>query len=155
MKRKETVGIVVAVLIGALIQFANPIVALLLMGLMALLSFVSACLLIGSIFLGRKAIKWALVAAIPVAVAFVFTFGVRHYKHAKANQIVAHLKNYKKAHGCCPSKLREVTTVSLNGLNYQVDRKEQTYRIEYLMDGFNREYYESENAKWGTLGWND
>jgi hypothetical protein len=42
-----------------------------------------------------------------------------------------------------------------SGLTYTTNNDFTNYRIEYLMDQFNREYFDSKSKSWSTLGWND
>ena len=66
------------------------------------------------------------------------------------------IERYKIVYGKYPKNLIDLNSkIELRGLTYSTNKDFTNYRIEYLMDQFNREYFDSESKSWGTLGWND
>jgi hypothetical protein len=87
---------------------------------------------------------------------FSFDGWLRHGKHQTAQSLVMDLEAYHAREGRYPEQLSALgKPYRLEGLSYSVHPVKRTYYFEYLMDGFNREYYDSAYRKWGTLGWND
>jgi len=91
----------------------------------------------------------------PLLVAYGTSATIRYYKHSKAVQITKQLEKYRIKHGYYPKELPQATTILLKGLEYEPDSNLLNFHMEYLMDGFNREYFDSVDKEWGTLGWHD
>ncbi len=151
-----------AVLSGAALPYIeHPVVVLLLFfgwGSMALGS--TAVLLDGLLSREKGTRSFGLTGLLAAAVFFLGGFGfdawLRHGKHQTARALVMDLAAYHAREGRYPEQLGALgKPYALEGLMYWVDPVKQTYRFEYLMDGFNREYYDSAQQRWGTLGWND
>jgi len=155
MKRKEIIVIVIGILIGVMIQFTDPFTTVALIFYVGISSLFSIGLLISSIFLGKESFKWALITSTPFLFLFVITSVIRDYKHKKAVVITSHLENFKKRNGHYPGTLSNASEITLSGLTYEAINNLEDYKIEYFMDGFNREYFDSESNEWGTKGWND
>ena len=89
-------------------------------------------------------------------VAYSFTTGVRDYRHKKALKINAELEIFKMENGTYPKNLIQLKSdVDIDGLKYTTDSAYTKYELEYLMDGFDREIFDSYSKEWSTLGWND
>jgi hypothetical protein len=163
-QRKKFLGIPLSLaLLGAvaLPYVENPVVVLLLFwgwGVMALYS--TGVLLSG--LLAREKDTWifGLTGLLSTAIFFYGGFGfsgwLRHGKHQTAQALVMDLAAYHAREGRYPEQLSALgRSYALDGLIYSVHPVKKTYYFEYLMDGFNREYYDSAYQHWGTLGWND
>lgn len=117
---------------------------------------VSSLILIIAGIIKRKFRFWYLVGFVPFLAGYTFETGIRKYKHEKAVKLNAQIENYRMEHGKYPAQLTDMKTgIELSGLVYSTNGDLTSYRIEYLMDQFNREYFESKSKSWGTLGWND
>lgn len=155
IKFKMFLIILIAVLLGIAIHFTNPVTAILLLIIwIAATIFSIAAILIG--LFSKKFRLWYLIGFLPFLVGYGFETGVRNYKHNAAMKLNIQLERYKIEYGKYPKNLINLNSkIELRGLVYSTNKDFTNYRIEYLMDQFNREYYHSESNSWGTLGWND
>ena len=152
---KITVAFIIASLLGLLLQFSNPVQVLLVMGLLLLSGFFSLVILVIGLFTKKFRI-WYIVGLVPIVVAYSFTTLIRHYKHKKAVEINAQLELFKKEYGKYPKDLMQIKNeIEIDGLKYSTYSSDTNYDLEYLMDSFNREYFDSKSGEWRTLGWND
>jgi hypothetical protein len=157
MKAKDTETLIIglAIFAGLLFPFLNVLGSLLFLFLFAFLSLMSVGFIICSIFLGRKSLKVGIIGLIPILIGFGLTTLIRRYKHNKAEEIKVELNASFIKNGRYPDSLSSELKNHLNGLYYEPLNNNKEYRLEYLMDTYNREYYKSEGDRWGTLGWND
>ena len=147
--------IFVAVLLGIAIHFTNPVTAIILLIIwIAATIFSIVAILIG--LFNKRFRFWYLIGFLPFLVGYGFETGVRNYKHNETMKLNSQLERYKIENGKYPKNLINLNSkIELKGLTYSTNKDFTNYRIEYLMDQFNREYYDSESNSWGTLGWND
>lgn len=151
----QLILLLLAILLGAYFQYANPITAILFIVLSIVLVCVSVIFLAIGLF-NRKFKTWYLIPIVPVIVAVSYSSGIRAYKHQRVLSITKSLEQFKDKHGVYPVNLDKLNDkIELSGLHYSVSNTFQEYQIEYLMDEFNREFYNSGTKKWGTMGWND
>jgi hypothetical protein len=152
---KQLVLLLLAILLGAYFQYTNPITAILFMILSIVLVLVTVTLLVIGLF-NRKFKMWYLIPIVPIIVAISYSSSIRAYKHRQALSITESLEQFKGKYGAYPVNLGKLNNkIELSGLNYLTDSTFQEYEIEYLMDEFNREFYNSNTKKWDTKGWND
>ena len=63
------------------------------------------------------------------------------------------IEKFKNNTGAYPKDLKQIEASNkIDGIKYDVDSDGKNFRIEYLMDGFNKEFFDSDNQRWGTLG---
>jgi len=152
---KTSLVILFTVFLGISIHFADPLLSLFILGLWGVLFFFSLATLTIGIF-SKKFRFWYLIGFIPFIVGYSFETGIRSYKHNKAVEITSQLEFYKKEKGIYPKDLILIKDeIEIPGLKYYTNPQQTNFRLEYLMDQYNREYFDSESNKWGTLGWND
>jgi hypothetical protein len=163
-RTRKTVGILLslAVLSGLYLPYCeNPAVVLLLFFSWGLMALCSPLVLLAGLLSKEKetqvlGLSWLLSAALFFFGGIGFDTWLRHGKHQTAQTLVMDLAAYHAREGRYPEQLSALgKPYELEGLRYWVDPVKRTYRFEYLMDGFNWEYYESDSQRWGTLGWND
>ena len=140
---------------GVLVSVTNVVVTLILGIAIAALALTSIGFLLSSFFLGRKAFVVGLIAIVPFLSAYGTSTAIRSLRQSKADEIKAQLEDYHRKRGQYPADLSHATTITIKGLRYIPSASRTGYYIEYLMDGFNRRFYNSETKEWGTLGWND
>jgi hypothetical protein len=144
-----------AILLGIAAHFANPLTAAILLILWLASALFSLVAIVNGLF-SKKFRFWYLIGFIPFLIGYTFENGVRNYKHKKAVNLTLQLEHYKMKTGRYPENLSKLSTkIQITGLTYSTNTDRTTYRIEYLMDQFDRAYFVSESKTWGTLGWND
>jgi hypothetical protein len=152
---KKIALLIIYILIGVSFQYTDPFNFLCLFFLSCLILLVSIGLLINDLF-NRKFNVWYLTGFVPILVGIGFMFFVRDVKHKNAMKICTEIENYHQVKGYYPKSLEEIDNkIEITGLFYSVDSSGSNYWLEYLMDGFNHEFYDSKSKAWGSLGWND
>lgn len=143
------------IILGFVIHYSNPVMAIIILIVWFLAALFSLVLLVNGL-VKKKFRLWYLIGFIPFLIGFSFETGVRNHKHNEAVKLNIQIEQYKIEHGQYPKNLLDLnSSISLSGLTYVPNSGLTNYRIEYLMDQFNKEYFDSELQKWGTLGWND
>ena len=153
-KTKSFIILAVAILLGMSIQWVDPFFSILLVFTWGMAFICSVIALLSGIFSKRFRI-WYLLGFVPFVSGYLFMTGIRDYRHRKAVDIVGRINMYAKERGRLPDSLIQVTGIRISGLRYSTDTSHKRYHLEYLMDQFNREYYDSKSNRWRKLGWND
>lgn len=144
-----------AILLGLLIHYSNPFMALIILMVWFLAAIFSFVVLLKGL-VKKKFRLWYLIGFVPFLIGFSFESGIRNHRHDEAVKLNIQIEQYKIEHGQYPKNLLDLNSrISLSDLTYIPNSRLTNYRIEYYMDQFNREYFDSELNKWGTLGWND
>lgn len=152
---KTIIAFIIAFPLGLLLQFSNPAQALLIIVILIISSFFSLVVLVIGIF-SKKFRVWYMIGLVPIIVAFSFSKVVRNYKHKKALAIKTQLELFRKANGKYPKDLTQIKNIiKIDGLKYSTYSSDTNYELEYLMDEFNKEHFDSNSGKWSTSGWND
>lgn len=137
----------------------NPVCWLMLVFGYGLMGFFSViCLLL--VLLKKNFLKYALAGLFLSSWFFACTLGLqqvtRKWQHRQATEMIAQIMHYQSVNGHYPATLQEInTSIRLHQPTYHSYDQGQSFRLEYYMDGFNREYYDTQQGGWGTLGWND
>jgi hypothetical protein len=154
-KLKTFLIILSAIFLGVAIHFANPFYAIIILIFWAFAVLASIVLIVIGV-VGRKFRFLYLTGFLPFVIGFIFETGIRNHKHKKALAQIEQIKSFKIKNGRYPNDIKDInTTIEITGLVYSVNPTGTNYRIEYLMDQFNKEYFESDSGTWDTLGWND
>jgi len=111
--RKFTTFLVLAILLGISLQFANPVIAISLIMLIVVLFILSIAFLLIGLF-SRKLTFWYLIQLVPLLVGYGTMTSVRWYKHRKAVEIVNKLADFKKQNQSYQTSLKQnIATLKL------------------------------------------
>ena len=147
--------VLLSVVLGLAIHFANPATALVIFFLWAVAAFSSLTAIVTGLFRKKFRLLY-LIGFLPFITGYGYESVSRHFAHEKAVKLNSQIERYRSEHGKYPGNLYSLdSTIRLSGLIYTTSSDYTNYRIEYLMDQFNREYFDSKSKSWGTLGWND
>lgn len=81
---------------------------------------------------------------------------IRNNKQARAKIIIANIEKFKQETGIYPATIDQIRIGNkIKGFSYRPYDSLHQFRIEYLIDGIDRQDYDSKTKTWGTLGWND
>lgn len=161
-KRKIIILLIVSIALGLTTPFANVLLFLFLF-LKLFLSIVliaSVVIIVTGLTGNRKILKWGFAGLLSVCLFSITSFGletyIRSHRQETAKAIISDIEKFKFANGTYPTTIEQIKIKnSINGFNYYSYDSLKHFRIEYLMDGFDRQFYDSKNKVWGTLGWND
>ena len=145
----------IAFILGLAGIIATPFFAVVLSIVYFLSALAGVGFLLSSYYLGKKSIVVGLLAIFPVCIYYGAATFVRGYKRHKAETIISQLHTYHSRTGRYPFELDSATTQRMMGLRYESSNNQQSFRIEYLVDKFNRVYFDNSRNEWGTLGWSD
>jgi ABC-type multidrug transport system permease subunit len=158
IKRENRITIssfAIAIVAGCLIQVANPMLIIILAIIYFAAVFFSFVVVVIGIF-SKKFRVWYLIGLVPLLTALSVLAIARNVNHKKAEKVVSQIEIYRESTGRYPTDLKQIgNTFEIKGIEYYFDSTNSSYRIEYPTDNVNREYFDSANNEWGTLGWND
>lgn len=144
-----------SLLLGVAIHFSNPATAVIVLFLWAAAAVSSIIVILIGLFHNKFRLIY-LIGFLPLVVGYGSETVTRHFAHETAVKLNTQIERYRSEHGKYPGNLDSLhSSIRLSGLIYTTTSDYSNYRIEYLMDQFNREYFDSKSKSWGTLGWND
>jgi hypothetical protein len=150
----------ISIVLGITLPFSNVIYFLFLFIACIITGLISIVLILAGFFANRQLIKKGMIGLLAVCLFLMVGLGletlIRHQKYKIALGIITKIETFRLKNARYPKTLDEIGNVkTIRGLRYNLYDSMRQFRIEYFMDGFNREYYNSETKDWETLGWND
>ena len=157
---KIIILLIVSIVLGLTTPFVNVLLFLFLKLFLSIVLIASVVMIVVGLTGNRKKLKWGFIGLLSVCLFSITSFGpdtyIRSRRQETAKSIISDIEKFKHTNGTYPTTIEEIKIKnSIKGFNYYSYDSLKQFRIEYLMDGFDRQFYDSKNEVWGTLGWND